>query len=396
MADKPEISCNKTNYSWKCIILIVIVTFILIPQLVSGGTTGTTIITGNVVHYPQALFGVNISRGTAPLVVAFSDLSTGMLVSWSWDFGDTTGSILQNPVHTFRTAGRYTVILNVTDATGFISTFSDTIIVNAPAPVPTPEIITTPTTDIGIVPNGGDDYPYKRGGSSGAGSHTAKIQKPGQRAPPIAASVITVFGPTSLANNPLSADLTDMPGVAVSWITQIENNPAPDARITTIIQQNADPLTRERFSTALQRVGKKIGSLAYVMIVQKSGITSTGPATITMNVPQNWIDRNGGLGAITIVRAAEDGTTEILSTSFDGYNSDTGYPRFMAESPQGLSTFGLIGMSASTIETVPDHGQSAPAQPHNPPDVSIITAATGLFLLLAIIGVVLGLHSRKK
>ncbi len=46
--------------------------------------------------------------------IQFVDLSYGNLISWSWSFGDGTGSTEQNPVHVFSTDGVYNVCLTVT------------------------------------------------------------------------------------------------------------------------------------------------------------------------------------------------------------------------------------------------------------------------------------------
>lgn len=407
MADTTENSRKKTDNTPGFVLLIGIFAFLLIPQLVFGGTIGTAIITGNVIHAPLAMFGVNITGGTAPLAVQFTDMSMGMPVLWNWDFGDNTGSADQNPIHVFSTAGTYLVSLNITNVTGSSSAVSGILIVNAPAPVvtsvqnPAPAPVTVSGSG-----NGGDDFPGTGSNGPQSPGHGAGIQGPGQLAPPEAASVIPVSGTGSLTNNPLSADLVDMPGVTVSWTVQITSNPAPDARITTVILQNADQMTQDRFSTALHLVGKEIGSLAYVMIIQKSGITATGPAIITMNVPQDWVDRNGGNGAVTIVRVADDGTTEVLTTTFDGYNSITGYPRFRAESPHGLSTFGLIGMKSFNPQQSPGYNQSAPvqtpaqpagtpSQPQNPAGMLGMVAAGGIVAMLAIISIALGMYTRK-
>ena len=40
------------------------------------------------------------------------------MVSWSWDFGDTNTSTLQNPSHTYTSAGNYTVSLTATGPGG--------------------------------------------------------------------------------------------------------------------------------------------------------------------------------------------------------------------------------------------------------------------------------------
>jgi PKD repeat protein len=68
----------------------------------------------------KAAFRANVTGGPAPLAVQFTDESTGDgLTAWTWGFGDGTGtSTVQNPVHTYTTAGTYTVSLTVMNATG--------------------------------------------------------------------------------------------------------------------------------------------------------------------------------------------------------------------------------------------------------------------------------------
>lgn len=51
--------------------------------------------------------------------VQFTDASTGSITSWSWDFGDGSGtSTEQNPLYTYATAGPWTVVLTVTGPGG--------------------------------------------------------------------------------------------------------------------------------------------------------------------------------------------------------------------------------------------------------------------------------------
>ena len=69
-------------------------------------------------------------------MVTFSDLSTGMVASWSWDFGDTNTSTEQNPVNTYTAAGTYTVSLTATGPGGSdTETKVDYIVVDAEPPV---------------------------------------------------------------------------------------------------------------------------------------------------------------------------------------------------------------------------------------------------------------------
>ena len=102
---------------------------------------------------PVADFTFAPENGTAPLLVAFTDTSQSAvpITNWTWDFGDRTTSTLQNPpLHTYSTAGTYSIMLNVTDAKGNKSMFAGCITVKATLPsgwrVPTqtPGISTNP------------------------------------------------------------------------------------------------------------------------------------------------------------------------------------------------------------------------------------------------------------
>jgi PKD repeat protein len=59
--------------------------------------------------------------GDAPLLVTFTDDSTGTLTSWSWDFGDGASSSEASPSHTYTTPATCTVTLTVTGPGGSAS-----------------------------------------------------------------------------------------------------------------------------------------------------------------------------------------------------------------------------------------------------------------------------------
>jgi beta propeller repeat protein len=68
---------------------------------------------------PVADFFANITSGTAPLKVLFTDNSTGSLNFWHWDFGDSIKSKRAlNATHTFTEPGEYDVSLTVTNENG--------------------------------------------------------------------------------------------------------------------------------------------------------------------------------------------------------------------------------------------------------------------------------------
>ena len=57
------------------------------------------------------------TTGCAPYTTSFTDGTAGA-VSWLWNFGDGTTSILQSPTHTYTTPGFYTVSLTTQSASG--------------------------------------------------------------------------------------------------------------------------------------------------------------------------------------------------------------------------------------------------------------------------------------
>lgn len=65
-----------------------------------------------------ANFSATPLSGCSPLVVRFSDLSTGAPTQWRWDLGNGTISVLQNPSATYFTPGKYTVRLVARNASG--------------------------------------------------------------------------------------------------------------------------------------------------------------------------------------------------------------------------------------------------------------------------------------
>ncbi len=94
----------------------------------------------------HAAFTANVTEGTAPLAVQFSDLSTGDPFRWHWNFGDGVLSSEQDPVHLYTSAGTYTVSLTVVSASGLdTETKADYITVTDPAVLPLPGYESPPT-----------------------------------------------------------------------------------------------------------------------------------------------------------------------------------------------------------------------------------------------------------
>ncbi|MBK7433976.1 MAG: PKD domain-containing protein [Chitinophagaceae bacterium] len=80
-----------------------------------------------------ANFSANPLSGCAPVVVNFTDQSTGNPTQWRWDLGNGTISFLQNPSVTYFNPGQYTIRLIVTNGLGVSDTLTRTnyITINA-------------------------------------------------------------------------------------------------------------------------------------------------------------------------------------------------------------------------------------------------------------------------
>ncbi|MEO6452780.1 MAG: PKD domain-containing protein [Ginsengibacter sp.] len=83
----------------------------------AGGCTDTaTVVDGVIVEIkPVALFSANPRNGCANMPVNFSDLSTGKIDEWYWEFGDGNTSSEQNPLHIYTDTGYFNVSLTITN-----------------------------------------------------------------------------------------------------------------------------------------------------------------------------------------------------------------------------------------------------------------------------------------
>ena len=101
------------------------------------GTTATDEITVTVTEAGGAAPTVEASAdktsGPAPLEVAFSADGSDDVVTYHWDFGDGTGTSLdQNPTHRYMTKGTYTATVTVTDGAG--KTGTDSVVITVADP----------------------------------------------------------------------------------------------------------------------------------------------------------------------------------------------------------------------------------------------------------------------
>ena len=82
---------------------------------------------------PSADFKGTPTTGMAPLIVYFSNQSTGNISTYLWNFGDQTASAEPNPIHIYTSSGAFSVTLTVSGPEGSDSkTIADFIQVHSP------------------------------------------------------------------------------------------------------------------------------------------------------------------------------------------------------------------------------------------------------------------------
>ncbi len=91
-----------------------------------------TLLTISLSAQLNAGFTATVQEGCSPLVVQFTDVSSGNPTQWFWDLGNGATSVKQNPSAVYIDSGKYTVTLTVKNASGENTvTKKDFIVVHA-------------------------------------------------------------------------------------------------------------------------------------------------------------------------------------------------------------------------------------------------------------------------
>ena len=83
--------------------------------------------------------------------ISFNDLSVApgdTIISWNWNFGDSSSSAVQNPTFVYNSCGVYVVTLDISTSQGCTSTFADTLLINGVANINISVLIDTTNGDV--------------------------------------------------------------------------------------------------------------------------------------------------------------------------------------------------------------------------------------------------------
>nr|WP_319376593.1 DUF3344 domain-containing protein [uncultured Methanoregula sp.] len=317
-----------------------------------------------------ASFTANKTSGDAPMTVSFSDTSTGEPESWSWDFGDGTNTTGQNPVHTYSSYGTYTVKLTTANSAGS-STATITISVNVRTIVDQSfAIANLTTTQAGT----GQNVSVSKANATvsgktvtmtgvGHGWETLDIlltDLPESDGASVSGTVASVVA----AGTPVTVPITDVGTPAINYTLRLQEVPNSSAQITMTITKDPDTASQSSFTLAATGAGKQMDAIAYTVNFNKTCLANHGEngsilnATIGMAVSPVWVTAHGGRDHIVIMRRADNGTTQFLTTQYQGTDK-SGNELFSALSPDGLSTFILSSVSASSSGSGSSGGSSS-------------------------------------
>jgi PKD repeat protein len=246
---------------------------------------------------PVAAFSVS----TAPLVASFTDQSTGVVNTRSWDFGDSQTSTEQNPTHTYATHGLYTVSLTVTGPGG-TNTAKQNVTVNPPAPAASftseppsgtvPLTVFLSNTSTGLVDsiawdlNGDGVFDDATGPTATktfdtAGDHTVGLSVTGPGGTSTVSKVISATLPP-----PPLAVLTALPTSGVTPLLVSLNGCASTGDITKFEWDfNGDGIVDQTGPCTTEHTFSSPGTFGVTLLLTGPGGTNTATQTITANVP---------------------------------------------------------------------------------------------------------------
>ncbi|WP_305891097.1 PGF-pre-PGF domain-containing protein [Methanolobus chelungpuianus] len=268
---------------------------------IAGSNISTQLSYITVAIAPVANFTASATSGTAPFAVTFTDNSTNTPTLWAWNFGDGATSSVQNPSHTYTSAGTYTVSLNALNAGGYN--------------------ISTQTVYITVAP----------GSSGSSGSSTRVSVSPGQ--PPESVTSTYTAVKHVLGGSSVEYDLsgTGSPVIGISFYAK-DNEGLVVAKVQ-VLSDKPEGIPNPP-GNSYQLMSIDVGSQGTISIHNADNIL------ILFKVNRQWIEENNiDVSTIRMTRFHE-GQWNNLPTYKEREEDD--YIYFYSETP-GFSIFEVVG-----------------------------------------------------
>ena len=314
-------------------------------------------------------FTASPTSGFAPLSVTFADTSLGHPTSWSWDFGDGGTSASRNPSHTYTDVGSYAVSLTATNEYGsdtkpqenYIHVLNSAVreantviegltITNCHGP----QTITVNTSILQV-----DLSPD---------NSTLEIQPPADSG----FNAITIYAmkgshfsrngalitgkPTGV--HLVSEEIAPSPGFSDRIGTNASFNYSidlPSYPCNAILSTKIWEGVISRYDNKLRQIldGNNAGIVgtAYTAKITKTNFPSDAKVKLHMSVDSGWNtypNLPGAPGMMFIWRIAEDEKSgQMLHTKYLYNDTVNNLDYYEADSPLGLSTFGLSSITGN-------------------------------------------------
>ncbi|HXX55643.1 MAG TPA: PKD domain-containing protein, partial [Methanoregula sp.] len=317
---------------------------------------------------PTASFTATPTTGLIPLSVHFADTSSGSPTSWNWSFGDGTYSNTSTATHVFMTKGNFIIRLNVTNSFGSSTAQSSIIAMQG---MNATENTTIP--GLTIVDSGGrqflaldylkiPNWSFMPNASvleftSSNDSGFANITVYGLDGIGFRQDVPThtiqgnVTGTQFHSNNLPLVDLSPTFGPDSSFNFTLINQQYPEnALLNTQIWEGATSSDALNFMNVIAHSG--FGSwygTAYTAKITKTNVPPNATARLFMSVNASWDEAiSNWQNRTDVVRVTDDGNYgEVLPLHFLYKDVAKNIDYFEADSPHGLSTFGLSQTTGS-------------------------------------------------
>ena len=157
-----------------------------------------------------------------------------------------------------------------------------------------------------------------------------------------------------IKTDPILGDIKEVGGKFLVMVeTTSHEAPSHSSRIKVTLSETPTGDLLNYFQDGAKQQGVEINRFAYTMNVRTVNVSPFNPANLTMTVSPEWVTGMGGRDAVRIMRVTDEGKFQILDTKTAGYDQ-FGNIIFQARSPEGFSTFGLVGIVRLTGQlTIP-------------------------------------------
>jgi PKD repeat protein len=313
-------------------------------------------------------FTASPRSGIAPLSVNFTDQSQGSPTNWTWEFGDGGNSTEQNPGYIYTNVGSYPVSLTISDGVGMslVSKTNYITVLNGALGEADTSIAGLTITNCGGPQTITVNTSILTNYALSPGRSELEIQPP----PESGFKNITFYALNGIGfsqNGDLitgdptgvhlvSVDIAPLSGFSQgigslsSFMYSIDLPAYPCyAKLNTEIWEGSTSTNDNKLRQVADNNSAGVAGTAYTAKITKTNFPPGAVAKIYFSVNSTWASSlRDPTGILFIWRIADDGNSgQILPTTYLGSDPVNNIDYFEADSPLGLSTFGISSFTGN-------------------------------------------------